>query len=416
VTNSTIAGNEAEGDGGAINSDYESSGNPKPRLEVTNSTIADNEALGYGGGIFNVGPMTVTNSTLVGNYIRNGTGSNILNFDIDVAMIRNTILVVKNVDAGVSPWSSNCAGIVIDGGHNISDDESCRFDVGPGTSMANTDPQLDWQGINDGGIDNGGPTKTIALLPTSPAIDAIEQGVNGCATEITQDQRGVSRPLGPACDIGAFEAPLDVTAPAAPAIALPAEGSTLNTRSFSVSGTAEVNSTVELFEGTDSRGTDKTDLSGRWSIDLTGVTEGSHTYTAKAKDAAGNISAASNARTVKVDTTAPSVRRVVPQENAIGIAPAANVSTIFSEAMRAASINNAYKLYKKGSTTTLTATVTYDAATRRAVLNPSTNLERGATYRAVVSAGARDLGGNQLDQDPSVSGSQQKVWFFTISP
>jgi hypothetical protein len=49
------------------------------------------------------------------------------------------------------------------------------------------------------------PPKTIALLAGSPAINAIPEGENGCATEITTDQRGVSRPQGSGCDIGAFE-------------------------------------------------------------------------------------------------------------------------------------------------------------------------------------------------------------------
>ena len=47
--------------------------------------------------------------------------------------------------------------------------------------------------------DNGGPTPTIALVAGSPAIDA------GAATCVPTDQRGVTRPQGPACDIGAFE-------------------------------------------------------------------------------------------------------------------------------------------------------------------------------------------------------------------
>jgi hypothetical protein len=55
---------------------------------------------------------------------------------------------------------------------------------------------------------NGGPTKTVALLRGSPALNAIPKGENGCATatdRIATDQRGVARPQGPACDIGAFE-------------------------------------------------------------------------------------------------------------------------------------------------------------------------------------------------------------------
>jgi hypothetical protein len=48
---------------------------------------------------------------------------------------------------------------------------------------------------------NGGPTDTQALLAGSPALDA---GNN--STCLATDQRGVTRPQGPACDIGAFEA------------------------------------------------------------------------------------------------------------------------------------------------------------------------------------------------------------------
>ena len=46
---------------------------------------------------------------------------------------------------------------------------------------------------------NGGPTQTQALLTGSPAIDAADSAAPAT------DQRGVSRPQGPASDIGAFE-------------------------------------------------------------------------------------------------------------------------------------------------------------------------------------------------------------------
>jgi hypothetical protein len=72
--------------------------------------------------------------------------------------------------------------------------------------MNNTPAGLDPSGLQN----NGGPTQTIALLPTSPAVDAIPVSpVNYCTDvtgmPVTTDQRGVSRPQGPACDIGAFE-------------------------------------------------------------------------------------------------------------------------------------------------------------------------------------------------------------------
>jgi hypothetical protein len=54
---------------------------------------------------------------------------------------------------------------------------------------------------------NGGPTRTHALLDGSPAIDnGIGAAcVDDMAAPLTRDQRGVQRPWGAACDIGAFE-------------------------------------------------------------------------------------------------------------------------------------------------------------------------------------------------------------------
>ncbi|HEY6042160.1 MAG TPA: choice-of-anchor Q domain-containing protein, partial [Anaerolineae bacterium] len=74
---------------------------------------------------------------------------------------------------------------------------SCGFGSVSG-SMSNTDPKLAPLGHY------GGPTKTMALLKGSPAIDAV---LTGCPPP-SVDQRGVSRPQGAHCDIGAFEAAL----------------------------------------------------------------------------------------------------------------------------------------------------------------------------------------------------------------
>ena len=99
----------------------------------------------------------------------------------------------------------NCssAGAHVNGGQDISfGDATC-----PG---ANVDPLLAAL------ADNGGPTMTQALEPNSPALDAVPATGAGCAAT---DQRGVSRPQGTACDIGAYEhAPPDVTTGAATGI------------------------------------------------------------------------------------------------------------------------------------------------------------------------------------------------------
>ena len=116
------------------------------------------------------------------------------------------------------------------------------------------------------------------------------------------------------------------------------------------------------------------------------------------------------------DTTAPRVTSTSPAANATGVAPSANVIATFSEAMMPSSVNGTtFKLFKKGSTTKIGASVSYDGATKNATLNPTNNLRLGTTYKAVVSTGAKDVAGNQLDQDQSPSnGLQQKTWLFTV--
>ena len=74
-----------------------------------------------------------------------------------------------------------------------------------------------------------------------------------------------------------------------------------------VTGTAEANSTVKLYDtdGTTELGTATADGSGNWSITSSALATGVHTLTAKATDAAGNDSVASSGLTVTIDTTAP---------------------------------------------------------------------------------------------------------------
>jgi Bacterial Ig-like domain len=111
--------------------------------------------------------------------------------------------------------------------------------------------------------------------------------------------------------------------------------------------------------------------------------------------------------------TAPKVISTFPR-NGGEVGPAANIRATFSEDMRPASVMNAFKLFRKGSTNQIAAAVTYDAATDIATLNPTNNLRRGATYKAVVTTVAKDMAGNRLDQNDSTGGLQQKKWFFEI--
>jgi arylsulfatase A-like enzyme len=111
----------------------------------------------------------------------------------------------------------------------------------------------------------------------------------------------------------------------------------------------------------------------------------------------------------------PWVERVVPEENAILIDPVANLRVFFSEAMRTRSVNaNTVQLSEKGLGVPLAAQVSYEAATKRAILNPDADLVVGKSYRATVTTRVRDEAGNRLDQDPVVAGDQRKIWFFTV--
>jgi hypothetical protein len=139
---------------------------------------------------------------------------------------------------------------------------------------------------------------------------------------------------------------------------------------------------------------------------------GTTTVTCTAKDDSGNSSQADFSVTVE-DTTAPKVTSTSPRDGG-EVGPAANIRATFSEDMLSASVINAFKLFKKGSTNRIAAQVTYDAMTDTATLNPTNNLRRGATYKAVVTTVAKDEAGNRLDQDDSRDGLQQKVWFFEI--
>jgi large repetitive protein len=98
---------------------------------------------------------------------------------------------------------------------------------------------------------------------------------------------------------------VDLTAPSAPAISDPPDDSTTTSATVTVAGIAEPGAGVELFDGATSKGVTTADGAGNWGKTLSLVADGLHTYTATATDAAGNTSASSNARSVTVDTTAP---------------------------------------------------------------------------------------------------------------
>jgi predicted outer membrane repeat protein len=177
VSRSTFTGNSGDM-GGAIMVGTPT--NPLGSLSVVNSTFTGNTAASFGNAIKNFGTAVVTSSTLSDNPSSTSDGS---------ISSTGTFTLQNSIVADGTPNNCSAAGPITDGGHNISwPDTSC-----PGL---NVDPNL-------GPLaNNGGPTQTMALPLGSPAVDGVPATGAGCPPT---DQRGVSRPQGPSCDVGAFE-------------------------------------------------------------------------------------------------------------------------------------------------------------------------------------------------------------------
>ncbi len=145
--------------------------------------------------------------------------------------------------------------------------------------------------------------------------------------------------------------------------------------------------------------------SGDGSHAASGFSPGTYAFEVRATDAFGNTDGTPTKRTFTIDTTKPTVRGFTPANLARNVAPTANATATFSEVMKASTVNRlTFKLVKKGTTTPVRATISYRGKT--ATLNPSKNLTRGATYKATVTTGAKDLAGNAL--------AKNKVWSFTV--
>ncbi|WP_157535751.1 Ig-like domain-containing protein [Microbacterium sp. Root166] len=108
---------------------------------------------------------------------------------------------------------------------------------------------------------------------------------------------------------------VDSIAPVAPVVTTPANGSITNDTTPLITGTAEANSTVEVFIDDVSVGTAPADGSGAWSLTSPVLTEGSHSVHATSTDAAGNTSVDSNTNTFIVDSVAPAAPVLVTPAN-----------------------------------------------------------------------------------------------------
>ncbi|QBB69429.1 hypothetical protein ELE36_03015 [Pseudolysobacter antarcticus] len=186
VNASTFSGNQSSdtfgGAGGAIRNNGV--------LTLTNSTLSGNSANGSGGAIHNhtIAVLTIAGSTIIDNTAATSTASN--------AIFRyGAVSISRSIIAG-----SCGGGALASTGDNLGTD---------GTCVPNSAPLNDGNHSNltlDPLAQNGGPTQTRLLPIGSPAIDAVLVNTADCTGT---DQRGVPRPNGNFCDIGAVEMELD---------------------------------------------------------------------------------------------------------------------------------------------------------------------------------------------------------------
>ena len=177
-------------------------------FNIANSTITGNYAniddnRGVGGGIADVAATDaggvssgMASTTIAGNTARR-SGANLYS--------RTPSLVIVSSILANPLGSGNCdvqPQLVLSGGYNIETAHDCFLKKV--TDQADTDPKLKAL------ANNGGPTKTMAVPPSSPAVD------QGTSFGLSHDQRGEKRPVkypdakpfpagGDGSDIGAFE-------------------------------------------------------------------------------------------------------------------------------------------------------------------------------------------------------------------
>ena len=190
IQSSTISGNKSAAGTGGIS-------NARGPLVLENSTVSRN--VGRNVGAMYGESMTLKNSTITGNSAKRIGG--VYNFRLELLLIQT---IVSGNKGAVAPeilnFASNAATVAADhsnlfgtnGNPGVGGFSPGASDIVPPGAITTILAPL---------ADTGGPTLTHALVPGSPAIDAAPVDANCPAT----DQRGVSRPQGAQCDIGAFE-------------------------------------------------------------------------------------------------------------------------------------------------------------------------------------------------------------------
>ncbi|MCG9477224.1 MAG: right-handed parallel beta-helix repeat-containing protein [Actinomycetia bacterium] len=206
ITNSTVSNNTAQTDAGIL---FDEGG---ITATINNSTISANAALYGSGGVYigsgsslTVNQSTISANSSAGSYTGTDGGGIQLGDNTSVVTLSGSIVsgnssgVAGAADFGLySSLASDTASITAT--NSLIGEVDSRITVNGTNNVSSTNPML-------GALaNNGGPTKTMALLTGSPAIDA---GPNPVATftgnEFDQRGAGYARVVGGLVDIGAFE-------------------------------------------------------------------------------------------------------------------------------------------------------------------------------------------------------------------
>jgi hypothetical protein len=205
-----------------------------------------------------------------------------------------------------------------------------------------------------------------------------------------------------------------VDTPAAPVITTPASGTRDRDGAFAVAGSAPSGSSVNVLVDGVLKGTATASAAGQWATSVSGVHNGTHAVTATATDGLGNVSPASAAQSVVVDSIRPQITSTVPAKGAKHAGVKANIKARASEALLGSTVTKAHAfIVVAGTIKHLKAKVTWKPFTHTIVINPKAKLAHGTKYKVTVTTAVLDLAGNPLDQNKSKAGAQKKTWKFT---
>lgn len=196
----TLANNQTTNNGGGL----ANFGN----AVLENVTISGNKAALSGGGIYSPGTATtsIKNTTIASNTADSDASTSGDGGGVSVAGTFNAFnsVIADNSDGSPTPAGSvqpDCASTTLFFAPRFTLIESvqptCNRAADPGNNIIGQDPGLAAL------ADNGGPVPTQALSPGSVAID--KGGSTGTDVCLPTDARGITRPQGAGCDLGAFE-------------------------------------------------------------------------------------------------------------------------------------------------------------------------------------------------------------------